>query len=322
MAVKINGVKYAKPRVNGVVYNAFVKGQQVWKKSSIDSYIKLTDGTIIEFNQGNAPIYWFDGYSGGVAVLIDDYDINRIQEISFGNSYNDVTAIPSGFLLMLNNLEKVDLKGLSGVTTIEKFSFNQLSKLKQINLSHFPNLELVVNGFLGKCTGLTEICIGDALWENVNVISMPDADDEDNSFFNVPNTSECKIYASTIELGNEFKSKFRGLSNWTVSVKDCNQTIIWKKPSEVLNSGDELLGIKLIAPINSYVEVQFSGSDWGEQGNGDEFWFTAGDCPNSKTSGTKITIGQTVMCNIGKLTQIYNNNKTIADSYLRFAVEK
>lgn len=121
--------------------------------------------------------------------------------------------------------------------------------------------------------------------------------------------------------------RFNSNKTFNFIIERENKNIVWKKPSEVLNSGEELIGIKLIASAIPYVEIQFTGTDWGEQGetgsNGKKFWIRAGNCPGNESSfdpGLQIDVGETYMCNIGKLTEIYNNNKTIADEYLRFAV--
>ena len=83
--------------------------------SKNDSYLVLTDGTRIEFDASNTPIENFSNYGDEATPITingQNIDRNTVQEIVFGDSYNDLHFIGDFFLEDCTSLTSVDLSGL------------------------------------------------------------------------------------------------------------------------------------------------------------------------------------------------------------------
>lgn len=189
---------------------------------------------------------------------------NKLKTIKFGNDYLGVIQIENSFLRSLGSIEKIDLKGLFNVSiiksqfcrdiTIKEFDFEQLLNVEEVGVSFISlwrgikvidlramnklttvgnyfisdcpdleelridnlNISSIGDGFLYNCPNLKKIYLGNMNW-NID-LGIEDI------MVNLPNTSECKLYASNQETVNTFKSKLSGLvgqkiSEWTVVIE-------------------------------------------------------------------------------------------------------
>ncbi len=164
-----------------------------------------------------------------------------VKEISFGETYNSSTIIPSHFLRNGSGLTVTHFYGLKNVTTIEtyflgactsllEFSFEGLSlvtsigancldgnyNMTSLDLSPLTNLtQILTSGFLNNCRALNTINIGSLDFNNIETVNPAFS----SVMLNVPNETTSSIICSSQAIGNAFKAKFPQISNWTIVIQ-------------------------------------------------------------------------------------------------------
>lgn len=191
------------------------KGEQLVYTAVVDprSYWVSTGGVKSYFDYENTPIANFQNSGpntssitiNGVAVVK-----NTVKELNFGDSYNFVGNVSNYFIYAFTYLEKINFRGLLGLSTIGAVFFSTNYVLTTLDLSPLVSITSFGNQPFNNLYSLTEIKIGSKDYSGVTAPA--------NGFGSCPNNSSCIIYASTLELANIFKAKFPNLSNWSVAV--------------------------------------------------------------------------------------------------------
>jgi hypothetical protein len=181
------------------------------------SYYKLFDNTLHPFSLQDTPManLMNIGYMGFYLINGVSVSSGYITSIVLGRSYNPVTTIGNKFLQYLTYAQSISLQGLSSVTQIGNYFLYRSPNLIEIDLSGFVNLSSIGDRFIHECPRLRKIRIGSIDWSFQGNIQLPY---DPYAFYPNPDTSDCMIYADTIELGNAFKNRFNTLRNWTVAV--------------------------------------------------------------------------------------------------------
>lgn len=183
-----------------------------------DSYIKLKNGKIIEFNATNTPVSNFcDFMTGHLNINGQNVEYWNIRELVFGNSYNNITLIPNQFCAWGDNVPytKLDLSGFKNVTNIGDGFFYAGLGAVDLDLSWMGNVNYINSNCFSYNPSIKSINIGDVLWNKLPPIIISDG------FFNgIENTSDRILYAKTQQLADDFKLKLQGkISNWTIVIQ-------------------------------------------------------------------------------------------------------
>jgi len=190
-----------------------------------DSYYTLDTNPTkkIYFGESDTPITNFCGnYAGGfpdgyISIADQKLRIDDIHTLSFGSSYNDVTAVPSEFLNGEHNeftdIVSLDLSGLHNATSFGIEFMNGwdggFDSLTSLDLSMFTNVSSFGQCMLYANNGfknLKKINIGSWQW-NSNFST--------DGFTSGLQNNEGEIIATNSSIGNGWLQG--GLSNWSVS---------------------------------------------------------------------------------------------------------
>jgi hypothetical protein len=139
-----------------------------------------------------------------------------LKEIDLG-IFTGAGNIPIMFLNQCTALTGIDLSPLSEVENIGYDFMTYCTGMSSLDLSHFGKLKTVGKGFYNGSAHLEEIHLGEVDWSAITVETG--SYDYQKPFNGVLNTSACKIYAASQELGAAFKAKIGAkISNWTIVV--------------------------------------------------------------------------------------------------------
>lgn len=123
------------------------------------SYLILTDETRIDFELGNTPIVNFCTNFASITVNGQSISKNSIKEIVFGISYNTVSYISEMFIYSMDNLIKIDFRGLGTISNIGTNFVGHCPKLVEVDLNFISAVDYIPGNFLNYCTGLQSINI-------------------------------------------------------------------------------------------------------------------------------------------------------------------
>ena len=181
-----------------------------------DSYIQLFDGTKIEIEPNTTPVTNFQvNNQNAQDVIINNNPIplNTIKKIKFGNNYSATTTLYY-MCRHFYGVEEIDFSGFVNVTDIGTRCLEACYDLKTINLSGLVNATGDNYNFMNGGQVLEKIIIGNVDWSGKSIYTP-----NNTPFYSSPNTSDLKIYASSLQIGNNFKNRYSTLSNWTVVVE-------------------------------------------------------------------------------------------------------
>jgi hypothetical protein len=83
------------------------------------SYLRLTDGTTVEFGAGDLDALCSDsGADASITVGGQTVVKNTITKVAIGSAFAGVTALPDGFCANFSNLTELDLIGFTSLTSI------------------------------------------------------------------------------------------------------------------------------------------------------------------------------------------------------------
>lgn len=189
------------------------KGGQLVYTAVVDprSYWISTSGVKSYFDLENTPINNFCAVSSTLTINGVTVTKSTVKELNFGDSYNNITRVSSLFLYQFTYLEKINFRGLLGLSTIRDVFLNENYVLTTLDLSPLVSITSFNNQPFNRLYSLSEIKIGSKDYSGVTFTYA-------NGFDGCANNSSCIIYASTLELANIFKAKSPNLSNWSVAV--------------------------------------------------------------------------------------------------------
>jgi hypothetical protein len=205
----------------------------------VSYYVDVND-VMFPFSLENTPI---SNFSSQDYITINGKSVYRtlIKEISFGDTYKSLTSLPYNFLYRIENLEKINLRGLKNVTNISLYTFQDnlgyYKNLKELDFSVIDNIEFIGdNGFsnfdvLEKLNISTITLDGTNKTPNLFFYWAPSLKDlqigsidwstkttGSSNFVQNNNSEECILRADSQEIATKWKQKYGMFSNWTVVI--------------------------------------------------------------------------------------------------------
>lgn len=133
------------------------------------SYAILTDDTRIDFELENTPMSNLETTTSTITLNGETWLNTDIKEITFGDSYGNVTSIGASFLRDCSSLTSLDLSPFSNVTSISTYFLRDCSNLTSLDLSAFSSVTSISTYFLYNCSSLTSLDL--SVFSNVASIS-------------------------------------------------------------------------------------------------------------------------------------------------------
>lgn len=194
-----------------------------------DSYVKLTDGTVIEFNAYNTPLSNFYGMSNNSYVLFANQPIilsNNVKNIKFGDSYLiEEGNIGNSFLRNLGNINNINFSGLRNITGILSQFCRDIS-INNLDLSPFSNVNSVSQAFLNHILSLKYLNLSPMISLNTIgnycIADLPSL--ETLKLNNLNNLSQIGI--GFLELCPNLKEIHIGDIDWTDIIIDGSESLI------------------------------------------------------------------------------------------------
>lgn len=136
------------------------------KSFSVNYYLHDGNNRSSQYNQTyyfeleNTPVGNFCATGGSdTLITINNNSVMKsaIKSIAFGDSYNNITSVPTNFLYYFTSLTSVDLIGLKNLRSTGVNFLRSCPYLTALDLTPLSNLTSTGDGFIYGCTRLTEL---------------------------------------------------------------------------------------------------------------------------------------------------------------------